>query len=532
MRRKRLYQIIILFLLCLTFIPGHAGASDTQSIRVGLKSLYKDKASIILKNTKVEIGYSLDNTFTGEATLESSTGFKFTPATGYYYKLDKNYKLYQDAKKVATTLKELGVDAYPVVSHQKTWSVYVGGSATKSTVEAQYRKAKGRFGFTYSSIFADNDYRIKVVGEQDTFLIDVNNKKAYPQISAKSKNSSGVTVLDLGTRQYRGRIEIGRYQSNQLTAVNIVPIEEYLYGVVPCEMVSSWPLEVLKVQAVCARSYAIRNAGYRCSSNANHAYTMDDTTSSQVYKGYLAEIYGTTRAVKETSGETVCYNNQIIAPYYYSTSGGKTENVEDVWSMTKPYLRSVPDLFELEPERQPWIVRLTKSEIVSKLSAKGIKIGTFKNIFPEIITGSGRVYSLKIQGTTSSTTLQSDTIRSILSLDSTKFKVIQYADNPDKVVMRGVNGTKTEKISNCYTIDGNYRVQKASSSLDQYVVISEDNLTNFPRIAPQKKDTIYFAGQGYGHGIGMSQSGAKGMAKAGFTYKEILEYYYVGAVVR
>jgi stage II sporulation protein D len=110
--------------------------------------------------------------------------------------------------------------------------------------------------------------------------------------------------------------------------------------------------------------------------------------------------------------------------------------------------------------------------------------------------------------------------------------VVEYGDRPDIVVMQGHAGKTNKQISNSYVIDGNYQVKKASQSLEQYIVLSEDNRTNFPRITPNSRNTIYFAGQGYGHGVGMSQSGAKGMAKAGFTYKEILEHYFTGVEVR
>lgn len=532
MKNKFLYRIIMVLLLCTFLAPEQVEAKDIQSVRVGLKSLYEGKSNITIKNRKIGLGYSLDYNFTNEVTLDSENGFKFTPDTGYYYILNKEFKKYQDAKVVAETLSQLGVNAYPAVNYQKSWQVYLGGSSDQSKTKEQYNKVKGKLGFTYSSIQGDNQYRMKVSGDNDILLIDVNDRKAFPSWVAMEKNSSGVAVIDLGLRQYRGRLEIGRYDSGSLTAVNIIPVEEYLYGVVPCEMNSTWPLEALKVQAVCARSFAIRTAGYRTASNADHAYSMEDSTGSQVYKGYSVEKITTSQAVKETSGETVSFHNQIISPYYFSTSGGKTESIEDVWNSGKPYLRSVPDLYELEPERGPWIAKLKRADLVSKIVKRGINLGTITNIFPEITTDSGRIFSLKIQGSKASTVLQEDEIRTVLNLDSTKFKIVEYGDTPDLVAIKGSGGIISEKISNSYIIDGNFRVQKASKDLDQYIVISADNLTNYPRVTPENKETIYFAGQGYGHGIGMSQSGAKGMAAAGFTYQEILKYYYKGVEIR
>lgn len=531
MKRKTAFFFVVLCLVLL--IPFPSVAAIEQNVRVGLVSEYMSKSTITIKNSQVTLGYSVDQSYQKEQAFSSTNGFKFITTNGYYYILNKTYTCYKDAKQVADKISSIGVDAYPVVCYRAIWKVYVGGSTNKDTVNGWYQKIKDKFGFTYSSLQSDNSHRLKIVGSNDEFLVDIlDSKKAYPQFMTTAKNAKNVAIMDLGTRQYRGRIEIGRYGSNQLTAVNIVPLEQYLYGVVPCEMISTWPLEALKAQAVCARSYALRTAGYRSDSNIKNPYVMVDTTSSQVYRGYQAETARTNQAVDETKGKMVCYNNQIISTYYYSTSGGSTESVEDVWSLSKPYLRSVPDLYELEPEKAPWIIKYTKSEIEAKLLSKGIKVGTITSIFPEITTSTGRVYSLKVRGTKSSSVLQKGTIRSILSLPSTKFTIVKYKEKPDTVFIKGSKETTSARISDCYIINGNHQITKASSELEQYIVMSDDNLTNFSRVAPADSDTIYFAGQGSGHGIGMSQSGAKGMAKAGYSYIEILEYYYPGAKVQ
>lgn len=523
---------MVCIILGMLTIPNVQAATDQQYIRVGLESRFKNRSKITVKTKRIGMGYSVNNGYREEVNLVSNSGFSYSPAQGYYFSVQKDFKSYSQAKQVVESMKQLDVIAYPVIVYRNTWNVYIGGGTDKESVKAQLGKVTGRFGFTYSDIMKDNQYRILVEGEEDRFLIDVNKHMAYPQFVSGTYNSSGVPLLDLDSYRYRGRIEIGRYKSNSLTAVNIVNLEEYLYGVVPGEVSSSWPKEALKAQAVCARGYAILKAGFRSDSNVDKPYKIDDTTKSQVYKGYDVETKATNQAVNETKGETVTYNNRIISTYYSSTSGGSTENVEDVWSITSPYLRSVPDLYENEPALKPWVIKLSKSEIYSKLLDRGMQVGSVLEVIPEIRTSSGRVYSLRIKGTKKNVVLQSEIIRSALSLYSTKFKVIKYGDKPDYVVMQGRSRSERKQISNSYVIDGNYQVKKASQSLEQYIVLSEDNRTNFPRITPNNDNMIYFAGQGYGHGVGMSQSGAKGMAEAGFTYKEILEHYFTGTEVR
>lgn len=523
---------MVCIILEIFMIPNVQAATDQQYIRVGLESRFKGQSKINIKSKRIGMGYCINNGFREEVDLVSNSGFSFTPAKGYFFSVQKDFKSYSQAKQVVDSMKELDVNAYPVILYRNTWNVYIGGSADRESVKVQLGKVTGRFGFTYSDIMKDNQYRTLVEGEGDRFLIDVDKHMAYPQFVSGTYNTSGVPLLDLESFRYRGRIEIGRYKSDLLKAVNIVNLEEYLYGVVPGEVSSSWPKEALKTQAVCARGYAILKAGFRSDSTVGKPYKIDDTTKSQVYKGYNVETKATNQAVNETKGETVTYNNKIISTYYSSTSGGSTENVEDMWSITSPYLRSVPDLYENEPELKPWVIKLSKSEIYSKLLDRGMQVGSVLDVIPEIRTSSGRVYSLRIKGTKKSAVLQTGTIRSALSLYSTKFKVIKYGDKPDTVVMQGSSGSERKQISNSYVIDGNYQVKKASQSLEQYIVLSEDNRTNFPRIVPKNNNTIYFAGQGYGHGVGMSQSGAKGMAEAGFTYKEILEHYFTGTEVR
>ena len=105
-------------------------------------------------------------------------------------------------------------------------------------------------------------------------------------------------------------------------------------------------------------------------------------------------------------------------------------------------------------------------------------------------------------------------------------------DKVEKVTVLGTSGTKEMQIRDCYIVNGSYETKKADSNLEQYIVRSADNLTNFPNITPEKADVFYFAGVGWGHGIGMSQSGAKGMAKAGYNYKDIIAYYFTGAEVK
>ena len=484
----------------------HAADEGQKIVRVGLEGLYYNKSSITMKNSELLVGYSVNNSYIKETSIEGGS-FTFKPYTEKFTK-EGNYSTYEAAKSAAETVIAEGKAAYPMVTYIGTWTVAIEGDGSSDN---------------YAVMISSSN------GSKLIYSVDAHN--AYPQFSAKKANNNGVYVVDLGERQYRGRIELGRYGgSGSLKVVNIVELEEYLYGVVPCEMVYAWHIEALKTQAVCARSY-VYTSGFGSATNITKPYNICDTTSSQVYKGYGAERKSTNEAVDATRGKIIYYNGSPARAYYSSTSGGSTENVEDVWGTPQGYLRQVSDIYELDPELDPWIITLKADEIEKLMSENGVNVGDIRDIRPFVMTASGRVYSVEIVGDNSQV-ITGSKLRKIFSLYSTKYKVIKYGDKPDYVSVLSGRGKSAVCIGDSYILSGDFKVQKASKDIEQFVVMTADNLINYPANAPTDKDTYYIAGMGYGHGIGMSQSGAKGMAEAGFGYEEILKHYYTGVEVR
>ena len=484
-----------------------ASTEDDELLRIGLEGIYYNKSYITVRNTDIIVGYSVANTYYEEVTLTGG-GYTVKPFTENF-KLEGRYDSYDEVAKIVVSKAAEGEKVYPCLMDRGVWAIAIVGEGDADK---------------YAVSLIDS------TGNGIIYTVNDNSKHGYPQLVAATGNKNGVFVIDLGERQYRGRMEIGRYGgANSLKAVNIVTMEKYLYGVVPCEMVYAWHEEALKAQAICARSYAYM-AGYGGDSNAVNPYKICDTTSSQVYKGYGAERQQTNKAVDETSGELVYYNGRPVRAYYSSTSGGSTENVEDVWGTPYGYLRQVSDIYELDPELKPWIIKVTESEMLKVLAENGISMNNIEDIRPSILTASGRVYSVEITGDKKEI-ITGSKLRKILSLYSTKYKVVKYSDNPDYVAVLTGNGSYAVDIADSYIASGSFNVKKASGSLEQFVVMTADNLINYPAKAPSSNDEYYIAGMGYGHGIGMSQSGAKGMAEAGFTYKEILKHYFTGAEI-
>lgn len=524
--------LLLLFVQVWGTVPVRAELVPAQNeIRVGLTSLYSGKESLTIYNTKLGYGYCVNNLYLQEAVLQSTSGFTFAPVNGYFVAEEAMYGSYQAAKQAADAYQALGLSAYPGSTYQCSWRVYFGNVTKYAEGESLVQMIEDITGKTGFQILPGNNYRILVTGSFGKLLIDVDENYAYPQFRPVTAYENSIYCVNMGTRVYRGRMEIGRYNKATLTAVNIVGLEEYLYGVVPSEMPSTWHEEALKAQAVCSRSYALIKAGYGGASNVKKGYKIVDTVSSQVYKGYLAESVKANLAVDATGGELVCYNNKVVAAYFFSTSGGSTESSGDVWAVELPYLQGVADFYETGSGREIWQTTLTLEEISTRLAGQSIRFSDITGLTVTSRSPGGRVNALRLTGAEGSLNLQGTTIRTVLNLNSTKFKIIRQGDIPDEVTVLGADGTATGRISDMYvaSADG---VAKAPETVEQYIVQSADNLWNYPRTAPDTEDEILFAGMGYGHGVGMSQYGAKGMAEAGYTYKEIIEYYFTGAYVR
>lgn len=260
---------------------------------------------------------------------------------------------------------------------------------------------------------------------------------------------------------YRGRVLV-MPSGGKVTAVNWVDLEDYLYSVLGAEMPASWPQEALKAQAVAARSYALHRRDRRLS----EVYDVGTTTAYQVYRGLASEAPSTIAAVDATRGQVLTHSGRVIEAVFHSSSGGHTENVEDIWQQPRPYLRSVPD-FDQDAPVFRWSETFTASQFQQRVTG----IGRLQSVTTERATPRGRVVSLQLQGTQGRRTLTGTQLRQALGLRSTLFSI---------------------------AIQG---------------------------------DTIRIDGRGFGHGLGLSQWGARGLALQGYTYPQILAHYYQGTVL-
>lgn len=325
---------------------------------------------------------------------------------------------------------------------------------------------------------------------------------------------------------YRGIVILKVDTQGKITVINQVNIEEYLYSVLPKEMSTGFPYEALKAQAVCARTYTINNIG----KFKEYGFDLTDNTLSQVYGGVKVEASDCTNAVNETKGQVVTYGGKLAETYYFSTSSGKTLNVKDVWGSTKyPYLVSVDDSYQsvIYPNGYTWEVAFTADDLTKLMNSKGFNLGTIKDMTIDRTTPEGAVMSLTFIGERGSKTYTSSSTRTILGLKSQVFKISkEYSRNEYKTIFVDANGLVPGTTSG-YAISS----LGVSPYTSKYAItsIGVEKISGSFSDDAVSKYVVY--GSGYGHGIGMSQNGAKGMARSGFTYDQILTHYFPGCNV-
>lgn len=484
-----------------------------DTIRVGLRSAYRDQSSIGIKNTQLQVGYESQNKFVPEETLTSNTGFIIKPNQKQYH-LVASYSTYGQAQAALQSYKGQGADGVVAHGGAGTWRVYLD----KALGQASHVSLTG------------NEIIIQDGAGRDLLLCE---NQGSPSVFAGKSKSHSFDLTDLAKGSYRGWFEFPR-RGSTLTAVNIVNYNDYLYGVVPAEMPASWPMEALKAQAVAARSVSIHQANRY----ASDGYNVCDTTYTQVYGGFSREHANTNRAVDETRGIIATYQGKVAETLYFSTSGGHTEDPQYVWGSQIPYLQAMPDPYETEPSGKPWTRTITLAEMDRCLQNQNITIGPAKGMRASSYTPSGRVKELDIIGTSGTHTIVRENIRTFFagtregSLRSRMFTIGTHMPGPTTTPIGSVRVYQGDAPQ--YLIDASGEIRPVGGSLVVQGASSQvtyESTSGHSTEHQTKLGDVMISGRGYGHGVGMSQSGAKGMAQAGHTYDQIIQYYYQGVTL-
>ena len=313
---------------------------------------------------------------------------------------------------------------------------------------------------------AGNNTSLITSGDKAIFLFD----SANISLALKPIGVNGEGEARLRDDIYRGGIELLRTSSGAYTVINYVGIEDYVKGVLPYEVGGNWPLDSLKAQAACARTYAINNVN----AYIDDGFDVRADTYSQVYHGVSGTTESTNIAADETAGKFVRYEGVICRVYYMSSDGGATESGANVFGERREYLTGVEDSYELAEDyyNKSWSETKSEAALLSRLNRFGYELSDIESITP-VLSESGNVIA------------------------------IEFASSGGETV--------TVDKTDCYMVPG----------------------LNSIRFNVEKLDAAFkFSGSGWGHNCGMSQWGAYSMAaNFGFDCNAIIDFYFSGAYI-
>ncbi len=450
------------------------------------------------------------------ASETGSGGEKIGP---YHVKTGEGFKDYNTALARAIEINSKGIEAYPVYTGD--WQVWTGFYTSKDDALSDIAEIlKKKLGEGTYVVINPSGRNIVIMSDKNNILFLYANNSGILRIKPGNKNSP--SIFSINGSEYRGCAEIRRYGESDMTVINILPLEQYLYGVVPCEIEISAHPEALKAQAVAARTYAVRNINKYEPLDFN----LCNTSSSQVYKGFSCEEPETNKAVDDTRGKLVLYEHKPARVYYFSSSGGRTENCENVWAGNYPYLTSVEDKYEKGNSwNYYWHKEYTSSEIKSDLEAKGYNPGDILGIRITERSDSGRAVRVEVQGSHEDIVFEKEKCRNMFgSLYSQWYNITSDSD----VSVAGLTEKSTVQLRGLKIVTSKGIKDISSINSKNITVIGANNNSRYVPIIPER---YVFTGKGWGHAVGMSQEGAKGMAQEGFTYEQILTYYFKGTRV-
>ncbi len=445
-------------------------------------------------------------------------------------------------------------------------------------------------GSVHERVKVTSNEAFKLLGEDGTVfaeynaweIIDLDDYDLKTDENLIFESDGQMQILSLkraqGTPAYYGSLQIYK-EDNGYSIVNIVTMEDYLLTVVPSEMPSTYPLEALKAQAICARSYAYHHVVN--SSGLPRGANMNDSTDYQVYNN-IQETEGTTQAIKETEGMVLTRNGMPVSTYFFSTSCGFTTN-ESIW---KEYFAGVdleenetPEMVyragqKAEPEEVMFypvaVAEATAVETFSTDSGLGIlytadalsEENNFKAYLQsdtkDFLEAEEQWYRWTYNGSITSERIQERlaaryAVRPdlILTYDEENDNYVnQPVGTVGKIinieVIKRLDGGVADELlietdKDSYLVIGEYNIRYVLSDGVSEVIRNDGSAVDVSNLLPSayfiiepettatgEVETIHLIGGGYGHGVGMSQNGAKQAALQGMTCEEILALFYSG----
>lgn len=346
----------------------------------------------------------------------------------------------------------------------------------------------------------------------------------FPQlIDIQPRDLADVTTIN--DRPYRGRVRVD-FSGGDPQVVNELRLADYLASVVGSEMPWAWEVEALKAQAVAARNYAIRQV------DPSADYDICDSQNCQAYGGVASEYPSTVQAVRETSGVVATYEGELITAYYSANMGDHTTSAVDVWGRDVPYLRGVPSPSDMEAlstgwgaEGYRWTRDIPLQRLADIRTASGV-LGELSEVRVLRAAQGGQPVEVELVGNRGTAILSGDAIRTTLGLPSAfaEFRTVPA----ERLVLLNPTPRRVAALqADGYALEQRRRsLAFAAAPAGVQLVRGTLDVAEF-RLPPR----LIVNGRGFGHGVGMSQWGAQGLARAGHSFDEILTHYYQGVVV-
>lgn len=559
--------LLLSFILVILSLPNMA-ATDTNVtvvanglatgdvVRVGLYYASGALPTANLANSVGEgfkIGYYDDYTFIELAQITGGDGISMTKdrnlyvSSGEYYEdnpggasllgayhvqLSGSYSTYREAKNVADSI-DLAFVAF--VDGRFTVRVdYFSSAANAQALASEYSN---------SSVVGGSSTCIticKIGTNQILFEYDDSNDTKLAVEPIVYSGEKGVTWFK--SNKYYGGFQYYRAAGNDITVINYVDIDDYVTGVVPYEMTAEWSLEALKAQAVCARTYALASTKH-----LEYGFDVCCSTNCQVYRGVYTGTFSDNvdMAVYHTSGQCIYYDGELIEAYYHSSSGGATEDAGLSWGKDLDYLKGKVDPYDMSISSpvSSWAYLYSLSDLTTLLRNDDYSTSGVTDVYVESYTPTGNVYKLVfVSSNGSKLTFTGDEVRALLENTSggryfsRHFTVVRPGEEAtvsSGYVLSVNDGSSAIPITDVSVVDGNGNISTISGSVS---IITGDGMETSAEMSTTTKvlssTQFAFVGSGWGHNVGMSQYGAKAMAEQGYTYDEIIKFYYTGVDIR
>ncbi|MEI6157703.1 MAG: SpoIID/LytB domain-containing protein [Atribacterota bacterium] len=385
----------------------------------------------------------------------------------------------------------------------------------------------------------------------------------------------GQSFLYYGSRPYRGKF-ILKNQSDSLDLVNLLPLDDYIKGTIKLEINPSWPEEAVRAQIVASRTYAVSNLGR----HQETGYDFCSSSHCQNYGGVNSEDPAANRMVDLTHDIILTYQNQPAGVCFHSESGGTTDSAVNVWGKDVPYLVSVDSPWEKDSPHFSWEVQFTASELRFALEHAGLIQGEVWDL--QVVSGSngGRIKNILVKTDSREYQIPPNQFRAALGFDllpSTFFEVRthpflktqQAVITPEKTpIIQEEKKTENDEsqgksdyqamMNKDWNLDDiisflKMREKQREEEKNNQTILSETPDIQRPAETPvpdemngqpgdnelasgqtmvREEAVFIFRGRGYGHGVGLSQWGARGMALQGYRYQDILLHYFPGCQVK